>query len=174
MAMGIVASAGTFPTFGPKTYVRGAGDPGMVTDTFSVLNSHVPYTLRVVNSVAPKREDRDDRDGKDQDQRDDKNKDGSGGESRDGDGRIGIDKDGGRDDRDGEVSSAIITINGVRVLGPDDFKGAVRVLNVPLRLLASNQIGVEILGERGGTLATDGRFFRSISAPTGNKELRIY
>src|SRR6266852_9824280 len=50
IATGVAASAGTFTTFGPKIYVRSAGNPITVTDGFTVLNPNVPFSLRVTNS----------------------------------------------------------------------------------------------------------------------------
>src|SRR5260221_256630 len=46
----IPAFAGTFTVFGPKTYVRRAGKPAAVVDTFTVLSPNTQYTLRVANS----------------------------------------------------------------------------------------------------------------------------
>src|SRR5437016_13799683 len=77
IAMGVAVSAGTFTTFGPKTYVRGAGEPITVTDGFTVLNPNFPYTLRATNSRIRKREDQDERDRKDHDRSGDKKKEGS-------------------------------------------------------------------------------------------------
>jgi hypothetical protein len=40
----------TFAVFGPKKYVRDAGSPVTRTDTFTVSDLNVSYTLRVTNS----------------------------------------------------------------------------------------------------------------------------
>lgn len=50
VAVGAVeATAGTFTAFGPKTYVRDKGKPATVTDSFSVTNTSITYTLQVTN-----------------------------------------------------------------------------------------------------------------------------
>jgi RHS repeat-associated protein len=113
--------ANTFTVFGPKTYVRGTGEPITITDSFSVLNPNTVYTLRVTNSRTGTKEDED---GDRSDQR----------------------------DRDEGVSRAVITVNGVRVVDLDDLKDIVSVLNVPLKPLISNRIGVEVEGREGGTI----------------------
>jgi hypothetical protein len=41
--------AGTWNTFGPKSYTRPSGSPVTVTDTFSVRNAGVQYTLHLQN-----------------------------------------------------------------------------------------------------------------------------
>jgi len=43
------ADAGTFPVFGPQNYTRGTGAPVTVTNSFSVLNPNVQYTLKAFN-----------------------------------------------------------------------------------------------------------------------------
>ena len=125
--------ADTFTVFGPKTYARNAGSPRTVTDTFTIPNLKASYTLRVTNSrTQTKKEDDRGRDGRDR--RDDEDKD---------------------NDREGGVSKAIITINGVRVVDQDDFKNTVSVVNVPIKLLSRNRIAVEVVGERGGTITVE-------------------
>src|SRR5438309_7149475 len=69
IAIGVAVSAGTFPAFGPKTYVRGTGEPVTITDSFSVFDPNTLYTLRVTNSRTGTKED-EDRDRRDQDDRD--------------------------------------------------------------------------------------------------------
>jgi uncharacterized repeat protein (TIGR01451 family) len=138
--------AGTFTAFGPKTYVRGTGEPVTITEEFTVLNPNTSYTLRVTNNRTQTREDRD---GEDQGRRGDDYKD----TNKDGDkGKDQEDKDRDRDRDAGGVSRGIITINGVRLVGPDDFTDIVSVLNVPIKLLAVNQIAIEVLGESGGAI----------------------
>jgi len=46
---GLSAHAGTFSSFGPKTYVRQTGTPVTITDTFNVRNPNTQYTLHLVN-----------------------------------------------------------------------------------------------------------------------------
>jgi hypothetical protein len=45
------AGTTTVTVFGPKTYKRGHGKPVWVTDTFSVADTSLPYTLRLRNGV---------------------------------------------------------------------------------------------------------------------------
>src|SRR6266478_4031843 len=51
------------------------------------------------------------------------------------------------------VSSSIVTINGVQVLGPSNFNQNVSEIDVPITLQASNTISVQVRGKPGGTLA---------------------
>src|SRR5438445_975907 len=51
------------------------------------------------------------------------------------------------------VSSSIITINGVQVLGPSNFNQNVSEIDVPVSLQVSNTISVQVRGQPGGTLA---------------------
>ena len=44
------AYAETFTSFGPKTYVRKAGKPVAIVDTFTVLSPSEKYTLQVTNN----------------------------------------------------------------------------------------------------------------------------
>jgi hypothetical protein len=44
------AYAGTFTAFGPKTYVRGTGQPVTVTNTFTVLDPTTAFKLTIANS----------------------------------------------------------------------------------------------------------------------------
>ncbi len=135
------AYARAFPVFGPNTYVRKRGEPVPVTDTFTVLNPNTKYILRVTDSRPAIHDDDEDRDrdrSGDKDRADHDNE----GERR-----------GHRDKQyDGGVSAAVITLNGVRVVDTDDFKNVVSVLNVPIILLASNQISVEVLGRTSGKI----------------------
>lgn len=45
----LLSHAGTWVPFGPQTYVRGSGDPMVVTSSFSVLNPNTVYVLRINN-----------------------------------------------------------------------------------------------------------------------------
>jgi RHS repeat-associated protein len=47
MFCSLSALAGTFTAFGPQTYVRGKGEPVIVSNSFPVLNPNTQYTLRV-------------------------------------------------------------------------------------------------------------------------------
>ncbi len=51
------------------------------------------------------------------------------------------------------VSSSVVTINGVQVLGPSNFNQNVSEVDVPVTLQASNTISVQVRGQPGGTLA---------------------
>ena len=51
------------------------------------------------------------------------------------------------------VSSSIVTINGVQVLGPSNFNQNVTEVDVPVTLQNSNTISVQVRGQPGGTLA---------------------
>jgi hypothetical protein len=104
--------AGTWVPFGPQTYVRGAGSPAPVTNTFSLLNPTTQYTLHIVN--------------------------------------------GGLGDTTTELASgSVITINGVQVVGPNNFNKNVTVLDVPLTLQFSNTISVEVRGKPGGAISVE-------------------
>src|SRR6266852_5832442 len=50
------------------------------------------------------------------------------------------------------VSSSVVTINGVQVLGPSNFNQNVSEIDVPVTLQASNTISVQVRGQPGGTL----------------------
>src|SRR5258708_21622377 len=50
------------------------------------------------------------------------------------------------------VSSSVVTINGVQVLGPSNFNQNVFEINVPVTLQVSNTISVQVRGQPGGTL----------------------
>lgn len=51
------------------------------------------------------------------------------------------------------VSSTIVTVNGVQVLGPNNFNQNVTEVDVPVTLQNSNTISVEVRSQPGGTLA---------------------
>src|SRR5438876_7345720 len=53
------------------------------------------------------------------------------------------------------VSSSVVTINGVQVLGPSDFNQNVSEVDVPVTLQASNTVSVQVRGQPGGTLAIE-------------------
>src|SRR6266567_3960399 len=50
------------------------------------------------------------------------------------------------------VSSSVVTLNGVQVLGPSDFNQNVTEIDVPVTLQASNTISVQVRGQPGGVL----------------------
>src|SRR6266566_3596849 len=50
------------------------------------------------------------------------------------------------------VSSSVVTINGVQVLGPSNFNQNVSEVDVPVTLQVSNTISVQVRGQPGGTL----------------------
>ena len=50
------------------------------------------------------------------------------------------------------VSSASITLNGVEVFKPSDFNATIRLLTKPVKLLATNQLTVEMRGSPGESL----------------------
>lgn len=50
------------------------------------------------------------------------------------------------------VSSTVVTLNGVQVLGPNNFNQNVTEVDVPVTLQSSNTISVEVRGKPGGTL----------------------
>jgi hypothetical protein len=51
------------------------------------------------------------------------------------------------------VSSSVILINGVQVVGPNDFNQNVSVLDVPVTLQTSNTISVQVRGQPGGSIS---------------------
>lgn len=51
------------------------------------------------------------------------------------------------------VSSTVVTVNGVQVLGPSNFNQNVQEVDVPVVLQSSNTISVQVRGKPGGTLA---------------------
>src|SRR6202008_317509 len=50
------------------------------------------------------------------------------------------------------VSSSVVTLNGVQVLGPSDFNQNVTEVDVPVTLQASNTLSVQVRGRPGGVL----------------------
>jgi hypothetical protein len=50
------------------------------------------------------------------------------------------------------VSSTVVTVNGVQVIGPSNFNQNVQEVDVPVMLQSSNTISVEVRGQPGGTL----------------------
>src|SRR5438876_6503174 len=50
------------------------------------------------------------------------------------------------------VSSSVVTLNGVQVLGPSNFNQNVSEVDVPVTLQSSNTISVQVRGQPGGTL----------------------
>src|SRR5260370_18710775 len=50
------------------------------------------------------------------------------------------------------VSSSVVTVNGVQVVGPNNFNQKVTEVDVPVTLQASNTISVQVRGKPGGTL----------------------
>lgn len=53
------------------------------------------------------------------------------------------------------VSSSVITLNGVQVVGPSNFNQHVTVLSVPITLQATNEIDVQVRGKPGGAIAVE-------------------
>lgn len=49
------------------------------------------------------------------------------------------------DGKSTRVSSAVITLNGIRVLGPNDFNKQVDLIEKPVSLEADNEITVEVM-----------------------------
>lgn len=59
---------------------------------------------------------------------------------------------------DGEfekVSSSVIKLNGVQIVGPDEFNQNVSLLEKPVSLLASNELSVEVRGKPGGAITLE-------------------
>src|SRR3989442_254055 len=56
-------------------------------------------------------------------------------------------------DKNELVSSSVITINGVQVLGPNNFNQNVSVVDVPVTLQSSNTISVQVRGKPGGAIS---------------------
>ena len=118
--------AGTFPAFGPKTYVREKGKPQRIEDTFAILNPNTQYALHIEAQEVDEDHDKD---------------------SDEGDphararilvnGREIVDFDDfeNHDDRDEHDRK--------RAENP------VLVIEKPVQLLGSNKISVEVQGRRG-------------------------
>src|SRR5260221_1461181 len=53
------------------------------------------------------------------------------------------------------VSSSVITVNGVQVLGPNNFNQNVTEVDVPVALLVSNTLSVQVRGQPGGVLTVE-------------------
>ena len=53
------------------------------------------------------------------------------------------------------VSSGFVIVNGVQVIGPDNFNQNVTEVDVPLTLQASNTISVQVRGQPGGVLTIE-------------------
>lgn len=60
-----------------------------------------------------------------------------------------------QDDTTELVSGCVVLINGVQVIGPGNFNKNVSELDVPVTLLASNTISVQVKGKPGGVLAIE-------------------
>jgi catechol 2,3-dioxygenase-like lactoylglutathione lyase family enzyme len=60
---------------------------------------------------------------------------------------------GNESDSGSRVSSAVITLNGERVLGPNSFKKQVGNIEIPVELVADNTINVELRGKPGSYLS---------------------
>lgn len=60
-----------------------------------------------------------------------------------------------QDDTTELVSSCAVLVNGVQVIGPGNFDKNVSELDVPVTLLASNTISVQVKGKPGGTLTIE-------------------
>src|SRR5215470_11664557 len=50
------------------------------------------------------------------------------------------------------VSSSVVTLNGVQVIGPNNFNQNVTEVDVPVALQASNTLSVQVRGQPGGVL----------------------
>ena len=51
------------------------------------------------------------------------------------------------------VTSAVITLNGEKILGPNSFKKKTSEIEVPVDLMADNSITVEVRGQPGSSLS---------------------
>ncbi|MFC6671376.1 PKD domain-containing protein [Marinobacterium aestuariivivens] len=73
------------------------------------------------------------------------------------------------EDESTRVSSAIITINGIQILGPEDFSKQVDLIEIPVSLADGNEIvveNIEIRGEPGSFLIVS--IFGTNTAPIAN------
>jgi len=60
---------------------------------------------------------------------------------------------GGADGRSGRVTSAVVSVNGVEVMRPSDFKKKVAVITKAVKLATDNTLAVELRGKPGSTLS---------------------
>jgi glucodextranase-like protein len=60
-----------------------------------------------------------------------------------------------RDDVTELVSSGFVVVNGIQVIGPDNFNQNVTEVDVPVTLQASNTISVQVRGQPGGKLTVE-------------------
>ncbi|MBZ5629159.1 MAG: hypothetical protein LAO06_09880 [Acidobacteriia bacterium] len=140
---------GLFTVFGEKTYRRNASMPRQVTDSFSAPDPSASYVLLVGNSRIKKPGNDADIDKKGDDPANDKQDDhGSKDKKND---RKGKDKKDNENDDEG-VSGAVVFINGAQVIDEDDFREEPEVIERPVTLAPSDQIGVEVKGKPGGTI----------------------
>jgi RHS repeat-associated protein len=65
-----------------------------------------------------------------------------------------------------QVSSSVITLNGVQILGPSNFSQEVSVLEVPIALQERNSLTVEVRGKPGGAISMKISPVVAITAPT--------
>ena len=85
---------------------------------------------------------------------------------------------GGLEDNTSEyVSSTVVTMNGIQVLGPSNFNQHVAEVDVAVTLQASNTISVQVRGKPGGKLAieivgidNDPPTIRASASPISNAE----
>ena len=94
------AFAGAFTVFGPKDYLRSAGEPKTVTDSFIVQNPGGTYTISIYNGGLPERFAR--------------------------------------------VSSAKISLNGMRIFGPSDFNPRTGLMQKTVNLSRTNLLQVTL------------------------------
>jgi len=59
------------------------------------------------------------------------------------------------DDQTELVSSTVVTLNGVQVLGPSNFNQEVNEVDVPVTLQSSNTLSVQVRGQPGGVLTIE-------------------
>src|SRR5215470_4165810 len=59
------------------------------------------------------------------------------------------------DDQTELVSSTVVTLNGVQVLGPSNFNQEVNEVEVPVTLQSSNTLSVQVRGQPGGVLTIE-------------------
>lgn len=77
---------------------------------------------------------------------------------------------GGLDDTTYElVSSSVLRLNGVEILGPDKFNQNVTNLDVPVKLQAQNSLSVEVRGKPGGAMIIKIYPFVVLNAPAEDR-----
>jgi RHS repeat-associated protein len=71
------------------------------------------------------------------------------------------------------VSSSTITLNGIQILGPDNFNQKVSFLEVPISLQALNTLSVEVRGKPGGAMIIKVFPFLVIDTPAAGQALSV-